>query len=96
MRRYKPEYLGRVITPDDSEKMTDFVQNKYDSFSKVYDTCKCDSERISDIQNIETPEKSKEFSMRVVTDDETLKSITEKSREGVGISVNGNIITASS
>ena len=94
MRRYKPEYLGRVITPDDSEKMTDFVQNKYESFSKVYDACKCDSEKISDIQNTDTPENSKEFSLRVVTDDETLKSITEKSSEGV--SVEGNVITASS
>ena len=96
MRKYKPEYLGRVITPDDSEKMTDFVQNKYESFSKIYDTCKHESENILDVQAIESTSKSNDFSMRIVTDDETLKSITEKTQEEDGISISGNIVTASS
>ena len=96
MRKYKPEYLGRVITPDDSEKMTDFVQNRYESFSKIYDVCKHDSENISDVQAIDSNDRSADFSMRIVTDDETLKSITEKTQEEDGISISGNVVTASS
>ena len=50
MEKYKPGYLGKVIPADNPSKLTDFVTNQYDAFSKIYDTCKNQSENISDIK----------------------------------------------
>ena len=96
MRRYKPEYLGKVIPVDDDKKLTDFVQNKYDSFSKIYDACKEDSERIQDLYPLDSTEGSKELSIRVITDSDTLSSIDEKNKENSNVVISNDLITASS
>ena len=69
MNRYKPEYLGKVMPADNPGKLTDFVTNKFESFSKVYDVCKDHSEKIDDIKNmdIENEDKSS-ISVKVITD----------------------------
>lgn len=74
--------------------MTDFVQNKYESFSKIYETCKEKSDKISDIQCLNS-NKEKELSVRVITDDEVLEDIKKKTKEDSGVIVEGDIITAS-
>ena len=53
MEKYKPEYLGKVIPVDNPSKMTNFVENQYDSFSKMYEVCKDQSSNISDIKPVD-------------------------------------------
>ena len=54
MNKYKPEYLGKVIPAEDPLKMTDMLQNKFEQFSSIYDTCKDMSTNISDIKVVDT------------------------------------------
>lgn len=93
MDRYKPGYMGQVIPADNPSKLTDFVVNKYDSFSKCYDNIKDQSEAINSVSPIDTPEGSSEFGMKVNTDHPTLQKI----KEGVSdesVTVKGDIISA--
>ena len=92
MENYKPEYMGKVIPADDPAKLTDFVTNKYDAFSKCYDACKDYSDRISDVSSVSTPEGDSSFSMKVNTDAETLNDISKSLEDDVNIS--DNVITA--
>lgn len=94
MNSYKPEFLGKVIPADDTSKMRDFVNNKFDSFSKIYDTCKDSSNNIKDIQVVETPNNNESLSVKVSADKETLNTISEKAKKDSSISVNGDVITA--
>ena len=95
MDRYKPGYLGKVIPADDQNKLTDFVQNKYDSFSKIYDSCKEDSKKISDINVVEsTDTDASELSVKISTDEETIQSISERVKDDDTVKMNGNLITA--
>jgi hypothetical protein len=94
MKKYKPEYLGKVIPVDNQDKLTDFVQNKYNSFSKIYDICKDHSENISDISTIDTGEiGSKELSINISTDEKTINSIKEEIK-GNGVKIENDVIMA--
>ena len=93
MKEYKPEYMGKVIPADDPAKLSDFVNNKYDAFSKVYDACKSQSENIKDITVVETDD-SNSLSVKVTADEETIDKIKDGAAEDV--SVSGNVVTASS
>ena len=67
MEKYKPSYMGKVITPDDKTKMTDMMTNKYDSFTAVYDAVKDSSDAISDIVVVDTNTGSvNELTVKVV------------------------------
>ena len=94
MRHYKPEYLGKVITPDDNVKLTDFVHNKYDSFSKVYDACKENSEDITDITVMNT--EGTTFALKLDARTDTLNTIHERIKGENDITLTNDIISASS
>lgn len=95
MNKYKPEYLGKVIPADNPGKLTDFVTNKYDSFSKVYDACKDHSEKIDDIKAVES-EGSNEtsISIKISTDAETVETIKKAIGTDSSINIKGDVITA--
>lgn len=95
MKNYKPEYLGKVIPVDNPGKLSDFVTNKYESFSKVYDACKNHSEKINDIKPIEL-ESNDEYSLsvKVSTDLETVETIKKAIGEDTFINIKGDVITA--
>lgn len=94
MERYKPTYMGQVMPADDPSKLTDFVANKYESFSKCYDAAKDESENIKAVAAVSSPEGSSEFGMKVNTDSETMEKISEKVKDDETVSVSGDTITA--
>jgi hypothetical protein len=95
MKKYKPEYLGKVIPADDPTKMTDFVQNKYNGFSKIYDSCKEESQGISDIRlTSNSSEDKSSISIQISTDEQTLNKISEKINEEGMVKISGDVITA--
>lgn len=94
MDRYKPGFMGKVMPVNNISKMTDFVVNKYDSFSKCYDAAKEHSESIKDVSSVETNEGSTEFSMKLSTDSATVIAISEETKDDSAISVHGDVITA--
>lgn len=95
MEKYKPSYMGKVMPADDPAKLTDFVANKFDAFSKAYDACKDQSENIKDVSATSTPnDSSNSFAMKVSTDSETLKKIDEATKSDDSVSVKGDVITA--
>lgn len=97
MDKYKPGYLGKVIPADNPSKLTDFVTNQYDSFSKVYDTCKDQSDKISDIKVVEkSSNDSSELSVKVSTDKDTMENIKEAAKGDESVTVEGDVITAKS
>lgn len=91
MEQYKPGYLGQALPVGNPNKMTDFVANKYDAFSKVYDVCKNNSENIKNISVIES-NNSDSLSIKVSTDQETMDSIKEKNNDD-SIDIHDNVIT---
>lgn len=95
MENYKPGYLGKVIPVDNPQKMNDFVTNKYDAFSKVYDTVKDQSANIKDVQMVETSNTDPNtLSVKVSTDSSSLEAIKETSKDDSSVSVDNDIITA--
>ena len=95
MKKYKPEYLGKTIPVDDPTKLTDFVTNKYDSFSKIYDTIKEDSENISDVSTIDSDgQESTELSVKISTTSDVVENIKNKIQEDDDISLTNDVITA--
>lgn len=95
MEKYKPEYLGKVIPADDPSKLTNFVTNQYDAFSKIYDTCKNQSENISDIKVVESENADpNSLSVKVSADREVVESIKEVAKNDESIVVNNDVITA--
>ena len=95
MKQYKPGYLGKVIPADDQNQLTDFVQNKYDSFTEIYDVCKEDSENINDIERVDTPsDDPTELKVRVSANKDAVDNIKERVKEKKNIKVTGNLITA--
>ena len=93
MRTYKPEYLGKVIPANDASKLTDFVTNKYDAFSKIYDTCKGSSEKIDDIKVVDTS-NSESLAIKISTDSNTLDTISKEAKKNESLNVTGDVITA--
>lgn len=93
MNRYKPEYLGKVIPADNPSKMTDFVENKYDAFNKVYDTCKDQSANIADVKAVDD-NSSNSLSVQVIADSETMEAIKKSAEGDQSVTVSDGIITA--
>lgn len=84
MKQYKPEYLGKVIPADNPSKLTEFVTNQYDSFSKVYEVCKDQSDKIKDIKVIESDNESADvLKVKISGEKEAIDKIKEKSKDGV-------------
>ena len=95
MQKYKPFYLGRAIPADDQTKLTDFVQNRYDAFSKIYDSCKDESENITDIKVVDSKDESAtSLSIKVSTEKSALENISEKIKDDESMSITGDTITA--
>jgi predicted nucleic acid-binding Zn-ribbon protein len=94
MKRYKPEHMGRVM-PEDTPELTDFMHNKYDGFSKIYDTVKDDSEDISDVKSVKGKDPSK-LNVKVSAGKSTLDKINKKIKDSgdSSIQMDGDIITA--
>ena len=95
MNKYKPEYLGKVIPADNPVQLTDFVINKYNSFSKVYDACKDHSEKIDDIKAVESEcDNNNSISIKVLTDMDTVETIKQAIGDDSSINIKGDVITA--
>ena len=93
MNKYKPEYMGKVIPADDPTKLTDFVTNKYESFSKAYDACKENSDKIKDVSPVDTKSGTTDFSMKISTDANTIKDIIDNKKDD-SVTVSGDVISA--
>lgn len=91
MDKYKPTYMGQVMPVDNPSKMTDFVSNKYESFSKCYDAVKSESEKINGVSPVQTNEGTSEFSMKVNTDSATMENIAANAKD---VSVDGNTVNS--
>lgn len=97
MNQYKPEYLGKAMPVDDTSKLTDFVANKYDSFSKIYDACKDQSEKISDIKTVENNSNdSSSLSIKVSADKDVIDNIKENVKDDEKVTVENDVVTARS
>lgn len=95
MNKYKPEYLGKVMPVDNPSKLTDFVQNKYDAFSKIYDTCKEQSEGISEISAVDNNSGgSDSLTVKVSASPDSMSKIIEAAANDESVKVNGDQITA--
>ncbi len=95
MEMYKPGYLGKVIPVNDTNKLTDFINNQYDAFSKIYDACKGQSGQISDIKVVETGSPDT-LSVKVSCDREVVENIKKNAEGDNTISIDNNVITAKS
>lgn len=91
MKRYKPNYLGKVIPVDNPSKMANFLNNNYDQFSKIYDVCKDCSDSIKDVQLIDKEDTS--LNIKITTGMETLNNIQENIKDD-SISIQNDVITA--
>ena len=94
MEKYKPGYMGKVIPADDPAKLTDFVTNKYDSFSACYDAVKDQSEKIDNVSPGPSTDGDTAFSMKVSTDSETASQIQQSLTDNTNVSMNGDTVTA--
>lgn len=93
MERYKPEYIGKVISADDPSKLTDFVANKYSAFSTIYNACKDQSEHISTIAVVENNDTDT-FSVKVSAGSDVLDYIKEATKDNGSIVMINDVITA--
>ena len=95
MKKYKPDFLGKVIPADDPGKLTDFVTNKYNSFNKVYDACKDHSEKIDDVKAVESEVdcNNNTLSVKILTDTDTIEVIKKAIGDSPVISIKGDVIT---
>ena len=92
MNTYKPEYMGKVMPADDPTKLTDFVSNKYDAFSKAYDACKDNSENIKDVSAVNNGSQDS-FSMKLSTNSDTMEAI-KQANTNPDVTITGDVITA--
>lgn len=93
MNKYKPEYLGKVIPVNDPAKITDFVENKYDAFTKVYEACKEQSEKITDIKPIDQ-NSANSLSVQIIADSNTIANIQESNKDDESLTIQDTVITA--
>ena len=94
MNAYKPEYLGKVIPANNPSKMADFVENKYDSFNKVYDACKDQSGNIQDIKPVDNNSSPSSLSVQIVANPDTIESVKESVKDDDSVTVQDGLITA--
>jgi uncharacterized protein (DUF4415 family) len=94
MDKYKPGYLGKVL-PENKSDIADFMHNKYDGFSKVYDACKSESDKISDIKPAKTDsDDNKTYAVKVsVTDQSALENIKNNNND-TSVKIDGDVISA--
>ena len=71
--------------------MTNFLSNQYDSFSKIYDLCKNESDKIKDVKVV--TDNNEKLSLKVSTSLDTLNDIKQKVTDE-SISIDNDIITA--
>lgn len=95
MEMYKPGYLGKVIPVYDTNKLTDFVTDKYDAFSKIYNLCRTQSANITDIKVVETCSPDT-LSVKVSCDIGVVENIKKAAEGDNSISIDNNVITAKS
>ncbi len=93
MNKYKPEYLGKVIPVNDPAKITDFVENKYDAFTKVYEACKEQSEKITDIKPVDQ-NSANSLSVQIIADSNTIANIQESNKDDESLTIQDTVITA--
>lgn len=94
MNAYKPEHLGKVIPANDQSKLTDFVTNKFDAFSSIFNTVKDCSDKITDLKTVETGGDSSSLSIKITTDRHTVELISEKIKDSESVKMSGDVITA--
>ena len=97
MKLYKPEYIGKIVSPaTDQAKLTDFLQNKYNAFTRIYNICKSESENISDIGIVEKPNDENNSTLHILisTDMLTLDRISRNINNDELVKMNGNTIMA--
>ena len=97
MEQYKPLYMGKVVPADNPSKLTDFVANKYDAFSKIYDACKNKSEDILDIKIVDiagTGNTADTLSIQVSASKDTFDYIKEAVKDNGSVSIKNDVITA--
>ena len=92
MDKYKPGYMGKVLPADDPSKLTDFVSNKYDAFSKAYDACKESSDKIKDVSAVNN-NSTDSFSMKLSTGSDTMEAI-KANNTNPDVTITGDVITA--
>lgn len=95
MKKYKPEFLGKVL-PENKSDIADFMHNKYEGFSKVYDTCKEESEKITDVKPVSSDSNnnnSKSYSVKVSTDKDTMDNIKKNNKDD-SVKVNGDVVSS--
>ena len=81
---------------DEPSRLTDFVQNKFDAFSRIYDACKDQSEGISAISTVDTPSAASDsLSVKITTTSDISAKIKEGTLSDPSIKINGDTITAS-
>lgn len=93
MEKSKPKFMGKCLPKDDKDKLTDFVMNKYESFSKCYDACKDKAKDIKDVSAVNNEKDNKTFTMKVSTNEKTMKEIKENNKDEK-VSVQADTITA--
>lgn len=96
MEKYKPGYLGKVIPANDPSKLTKFVTKQYDAFSKIYDTCKGQSDKIGDIKVVEPNAGDSEdtLKVKVSADKEVVEKISDAAKGDASVTVQDDVITA--
>lgn len=94
MENYKPAYMGKVMPVNDTAKLTDFVVNKYEAFSKCYDSCKDQSANITDVKAVETEIGKPDFGIKISADSKTLTQLNETANKLDSVSMNGDVIMA--
>lgn len=93
MNQYKPEYMGKVMPVNDPSKLTNFVANQYESFTKVYDACKNQSDNIKDIKPVDNG-NTDSLSVQISADESTIEAIKENARGDDSVTIEGGVITA--
>lgn len=91
MNKYKPNYLGKVLYVDDPSQMTNFLSKQYDSFSKIYDVCKDQSDSINDIKTLNYEDDS--LTIKISTDLDTLKKLKDIAIDDPSINIIDDTIT---
>lgn len=89
-----PTYLGRCITPGNPSNLSKFAMNKYDSFSRIYHTCKNESDNISDIHCVDEDDDATQCSIKVLTSPDTLERISESIKDEENMYIERDVITA--
>lgn len=92
MKPYKPQWMGSIAPFDDPVAMNDFLKNKFDAFSLIFDSVKQYAESVESISQAGTSEPGgSSFSIAITTTGDTLEMIKNQITNAT---IFGNIITA--